>query len=312
MISTARILLVDDEPMVLQALTRQLRKHFTVFSAVSGAEGLALLAREGEMDVIVSDMRMPQMSGAEFLTACRVLYPETPRVLLTGHAEIEAAIAVVNEGQIFRYLMKPCEENELINALEAAVTKRQQRLQDIAQIRNARTQVDAAQHATAAHYQDSNLGVTNYEGFAIAVKDLLQKTHEHGEQASFILFTPSNFKKLKNSAAESLVNRAVKLMVELIRHLSPRSARLYSVAEAEIVIVLPNTEVQQAVDFARRVSEQFNGLAITTNNGAQLVGLGFGVVDIHSIEVVATAADILESLHQDEQTREMLRANQLD
>jgi len=115
-----RILCVDDEPNILDGLTRQLRHHFSVTIAVGGAAGLQKLEREGPFAVVVSDLRMPGMDGVAFLRSVREATPETVRVLLTGQADLNASIAAVNEGAIFRFLTKPCPPEILLPALQAA------------------------------------------------------------------------------------------------------------------------------------------------------------------------------------------------
>lgn len=116
-----RVLCVDDESMVLDGLKRSLRQHFTVVTASSGQAGLVELGEQEPFEVVVSDMRMPQMNGATFLRHCREQSPDTVRLLLTGQTDLEAAIAAVNEGHIFRFLSKPCPPDVLIPALQAAV-----------------------------------------------------------------------------------------------------------------------------------------------------------------------------------------------
>jgi response regulator RpfG family c-di-GMP phosphodiesterase len=114
------ILLVDDEVAILDGLRRQLRKRFTVHTATSGAEGLELLARE-PVAVVVSDMRMPQMDGATFLSRVRAEHPDVVRILLTGQADTQAAITAVNEGQIYRFLTKPCPPDVLLEEIGSGI-----------------------------------------------------------------------------------------------------------------------------------------------------------------------------------------------
>jgi response regulator RpfG family c-di-GMP phosphodiesterase len=116
--SKPRILCVDDEPLVLQGLQRNLRPLFDVRTAGGGHDGLTALREQGPFAVIVSDMRMPVMDGAQFLTQARALAPDTARILLTGHADLESALLAVNEGKIFRFLTKPCPPSDLIAALQ--------------------------------------------------------------------------------------------------------------------------------------------------------------------------------------------------
>src|SRR5918911_2964995 len=115
-----RVLCVDDEPNVLEGLRRTLGGHYRVRTAVGGAAGLEAIEREGPFAVVVSDLRMPEMDGVAFLSRVRQRSPDTVRVLLTGQADLDAAIAAVNEGHIFRFLSKPCAQPVLFQALAAA------------------------------------------------------------------------------------------------------------------------------------------------------------------------------------------------
>lgn len=116
-----RILCVDDEPHILAGLSTVLRRKFDVVTAEGGEAGLEAILRQGPFMVVMSDFAMPGMNGARFLSESRVMAPEAVRVLLTGHASFESAIAAVNDGSIFRLLTKPCPPDRLIHALEDAV-----------------------------------------------------------------------------------------------------------------------------------------------------------------------------------------------
>jgi CheY-like chemotaxis protein len=119
--ATPSVLCVDDESRILDGLRLTLRRGFDVLTATSGAEGLAMLKRMAGVAVVISDMRMPGMDGAAFLTQVKEQWPDSTRLLLTGEAGRDAAIAAVNEGQIFRFLTKPCAPENLVIAVEAAV-----------------------------------------------------------------------------------------------------------------------------------------------------------------------------------------------
>ena len=118
-----RVLCVDDEPYLLAGLVNTLRRRFDVHTAGSGADALELIARSPPFDVIVSDYRMPAMDGAEFLRRARPAAPGAVPVLLTGHATLEGAIAAVNEGRVFRILLKPCPPDILIGAIDEAIAQ---------------------------------------------------------------------------------------------------------------------------------------------------------------------------------------------
>ncbi len=118
-----RVLCVDDEPNLLAGLANTLRRRFDVATARSGPEALDLIARSNPFDVIVCDYRMPAMDGAEFLRRARDVASGAVPVLLTGHATLEGAIAAVNEGRVFRILLKPCPPEILIGAIDEAVSQ---------------------------------------------------------------------------------------------------------------------------------------------------------------------------------------------
>jgi ActR/RegA family two-component response regulator len=115
------ILCVDDDPNILAAFERQFRKTFTIETANGPQEGLAAIAKKGPFAVVVSDLRMPGMSGIEFLSAVRAQSPDTVRVMLTGQADMADAIAAVNQGAIFRFLLKPSSAIILGKVIESAL-----------------------------------------------------------------------------------------------------------------------------------------------------------------------------------------------
>ena len=109
----SKLLLVDDEPNLTSALVRSLdRTQFEIFTADSAQKGLMILAGN-DIDVVVSDERMPGMPGSEFLSEVRKKWPNTIRMILSGQADLEAAVRAINEGEVYRFLLKPCHPKEL-------------------------------------------------------------------------------------------------------------------------------------------------------------------------------------------------------
>ena len=116
-----KILLVDDEQNVLDALKRQLYKKYKVTTANGGPEGLETIRTKGPFAVIVSDMRMPQMNGAQLLAHAQKEAPDTTRIILTGYADLDSAIQVINEGHIYSFLTKPCPADALVTTVERGI-----------------------------------------------------------------------------------------------------------------------------------------------------------------------------------------------
>lgn len=119
----ARVLLVDDEPLVLEGLRRSVNKEFAADLAEGPEEGLGKLRKNGPYAVVVSDMCMPGMDGAEFLATVRIISPDSVRVMLTGHNDKEVAMRAVNEGRIFQFLSKPVNAEQLLAALHDCVAE---------------------------------------------------------------------------------------------------------------------------------------------------------------------------------------------
>lgn len=118
-----RILLLDDEPNILAALKRVLMDEpYEILDADSGEKGLEILHAK-PCKVVISDERMPGMGGAEFLSRVKDHFPETVRILLTGYASIDAAMKAVNDGEIYRFFMKPWDDTDLRMAIRSAIEK---------------------------------------------------------------------------------------------------------------------------------------------------------------------------------------------
>lgn len=117
------LLLVDDEASILSALRRLFRPlGYRILTAESAAAGLAILERE-TVDLIISDMRMPEMDGATLLKQVRQRWPQIMRILLTGYADISSTVAAINEGEIYRYIAKPWDDNEIQTVVREALAR---------------------------------------------------------------------------------------------------------------------------------------------------------------------------------------------
>lgn len=120
---TERVLLVDDDPNVLKAYERRLRRRFVVETALCSEEGVTAVNFLGPFAVIVSDMTMPRENGADFLARMVAVSPDSVRVMLTGNADQTTAARAVNTARVFRFLNKPCPADELEEAIEAGIAE---------------------------------------------------------------------------------------------------------------------------------------------------------------------------------------------
>jgi response regulator RpfG family c-di-GMP phosphodiesterase len=136
-----KILCVDDEPNILSSLRRLFRtRGYQVFTAEGGNAGLSILENES-VDLVISDMRMPEMDGACFLENVQARWPDTIRLLLTGYADIQSTIDAINRGEIYRYIAKPWDDNDLLLIVRQAIERKllereKQRLEELTQRQN--------------------------------------------------------------------------------------------------------------------------------------------------------------------------------
>jgi len=116
------LLIIDDEIEITKSIARQFRKKYQVFSATSAKEGMAIMEKE-HIQVILSDQRMPDMTGVDFFSVIKDKYPDALKLLITGYSDIEAVIGAINEGQVFRYVTKPWNPIELESIVKEAFEK---------------------------------------------------------------------------------------------------------------------------------------------------------------------------------------------
>lgn len=114
------LLLVDDEENILSALTRLLRRDgYRIFRATSGMAGLELLGQH-DVGVIVSDQRMPELTGVEFLSKVKDLYPDTVRIILSGYTDLNSVTDAINQGAVYKFLTKPWDDGLLRKNIDEA------------------------------------------------------------------------------------------------------------------------------------------------------------------------------------------------
>jgi CheY-like chemotaxis protein len=120
-----KVLFVDDDPDILSLYKKLLQKQFQIETALDGKEGLATLNELGPFAVVVADMHMPDMDGINFLTRVKEISPDSVRIMLTGNADLHTAMDAVNEGNVFRFLIKPCSSELLEQSLNAGLRQYQ-------------------------------------------------------------------------------------------------------------------------------------------------------------------------------------------
>lgn len=137
------ILIVDDEPDVLFSLKGLLRRDFQVFTAQSGADAMEILAGQ-DVHVVMTDQRMPRMTGTELMGKVRAKHPDAVRIIFTGYADTRAVVDAINSGELYRYISKPWDPDDLIDVLREAAQKYNETIAEAELLRGLEGYFDAA------------------------------------------------------------------------------------------------------------------------------------------------------------------------
>lgn len=149
----ASVLLVDDEGDILFSLKALLRREFDLFTADSGAEALRILA-ERPIRVVMSDQRMPGMTGVELLSQVKSFYPDTIRILFTGYADIKAVVDGINRGGLYRYLTKPWDPDDLLAVLHSAADAYERQTEQVQLLRELRLLLAETAQTSTSKWQE--------------------------------------------------------------------------------------------------------------------------------------------------------------
>ncbi|MCC6416922.1 MAG: response regulator [Gemmataceae bacterium] len=147
------LLVVDDEPDVCDSVHDLLRREFNVLKARSAAEGASLM-QEHEVHIIMTDQRMPQVTGVELLSRVRVGHPKAVRMLFTGYADLEAIIQAINQGHIFQFLKKPWQPEELEKAVREAAQEYERLVDQAEEVVRLRAELRGLYERVAALEQE--------------------------------------------------------------------------------------------------------------------------------------------------------------
>src|SRR6478735_7304332 len=142
----ARVLWVDENPRVVSTVTQAFQRHFAIVTAANGDAALKLLETDGPFAVLVADLCLPGIFNTTLFVRAREIAPDTVRVVFTGQVDVHTARAAVNEGEVFRLLLKPCAPEALFLGLQAAADRYRARLAEYAQIEQI---LHASLHALA-------------------------------------------------------------------------------------------------------------------------------------------------------------------
>ena len=219
------VLLVDDEENILKSLRRTLRRsEVDIVTATSGRDALYIMENT-EVDLVISDMRMPEMSGAEFLAEAARLYPNTIRILLTGYADLESTIAAVNEGRISRYLNKPWNDDEIRQIVEENLRSK------LLEVRNQQL----SQQLLEKNQQLEMMNTSLEEKVAERTEGLKQANREIIQGYEHMVMLASSIAAMRDESAADAASVKAAMAEEIARQLAMDEADIAAVRDAALL-----------------------------------------------------------------------------
>lgn len=284
-----RLLCVDDEANILNALKRLFRPHgYEILTADSGAQGLALLEK-GEVDLVISDMRMPEMDGAQFLEQVRLRWPTTMRILLTGHADMRSTIAAINQGEIYRYVSKPWVDNDMITVVRQAI--------DLKNLLHEKVRLEELTHRQNLELQTLNAGLEDVVAQRTAAlrkaMSSLEEAHDRLKKGFINSITVfANLIALRQGAPADYSRRVTELARRIARQMKLQDPDLQNITIAAMLCDIGKLGLPD------RIAEKaFNALSRDERDEVMKHPVR-GQAALMALEQLAEAARLIRSQHE--------------
>jgi diguanylate cyclase (GGDEF)-like protein len=278
------ILIVDDDRNILDAFGRQFRNKYRTVAAENGQHALALLDGGEQFAVVVADMCMPGMSGIDLLRAFRERSPDTVRVMLTGHPDVQTAAQAINEGHIFRYLTKPSDREALQSTIEAG----------IAEHRRIVRQKELETELRKIAYTDELTQINNRRRFMDLADRELARAKRFGHSVSVGMIDVDDFKAINDDFGHAVGDVVLQELARAIAE-SMREIDVFGrYGGEEFVMLLVETDTHGAVSVAERIRQKVSRIRLAAL-GDRHVSVSIGIASLHSGETLGellTRADV--------------------
>lgn len=297
------LLLVDDEEDIGAALTRLLRRDgYRILRAKSGKEGLALLA-QNEVGVIVSDQRMPEMTGVEFLTQVRELYPHTVRIVLSGYADLDSVKDAINHGAVYKFLTKPW-DNEMLcaNVYEAfrhyeLILEKERLVQDIQSANNLLAQVNLEFAASLEQKNNQIEHIVHYDPLTnlpnrLLFLDRLDQELAHAQRdermAAVMLVDLDRFKQVNDSFGHPIGDQLLQAVAKRLENHTRAGDTVARMGGDEFGFVLTGMKrSHDAGDFAQKILDSFARDPVSISDSEIFIAASIGI-SIYPLDGVNT------------------------
>lgn len=274
----ARILLVDDEPENLKALQRTLAEKFNSIAVTSALEALSLIEKE-DFAVVVSDQKMPQMQGIDFLAEVAKKNPVVTRVILTAHTEVADILQAINRAEIYRYILKPWENQELVATMQQAVERNQllrenQKL--IQELKDLNLNLEKAvekrtlelklanERLSELAMTDSLTGLLNKRAFSKKLLEEVDRSSRYHHALTVAMIDVDHFKHFNDTEGHVLGDEALKKISQILSGNLRKSDSVGRFGGEEFIVMMPETKMQSGLEICERLrasieQERFQG-----------------------------------------------------
>ncbi len=254
---SANILLVDDELSVLEGYRRSLRKQFKLDTAISGQEAIEMLCNNPHYAVIISDMRMPNMSGLELLSRARELSPDTVRIMLTGNSDQQTVVDAVNQGEVYRFLSKPCDSATLAAAIVDGIQRYQQSKSNQTLLQKSASKVKGlTQKLSHQALHDPLTGLDNRKSFELRLQQALESAQNEGQIHAVCYLDLDHFHVINDNYGIAAGDEFLKELAKILRSGRRKADMVARLAGDKFGILLDDCNLEEARKIIRQLHQK--------------------------------------------------------
>lgn len=304
MVNSHAVLLVDDEPENLRALERTLRSHFPTVTCESATEALQKLEKQS-FAVIISDQRMPQMVGTEFLSRAATKYPLTTRIILTAYTDSQNMLDAINRAEIYRYITKPWKNEELISAVSQGVERHRllsenRSLIEALESKNRRLEEKEKEltdlnrsleklveqrtvELRTANERLSELAMTdpltkihNRRSFMAKFQEELERSKRYRHAITLAMIDVDHFKKFNDSEGHPCGDEALRKIAQIFTSKLRKTDVLGRYGGEEFIVMMPETKLSVGAEICDRLRSAVDGEAFQGQKQAMFMTVSLG------------------------------------
>lgn len=289
-----KILIVDDDPNILQGYKRNLRKRFNLSTAAGGSEALLKIEEGGPFAIVVSDMRMPGMDGLQLLTRLKELQPDTIRIMLTGNADQKTAVDAVNKGEVFRFLTKPCDSENLALAIDAGLAQFNLIVGNRAVMEQSAQKVQLlAEKLTFQSQHDLLTGLANRQALEHALQHLLDTVRIDGKNHALCNIDLDNFHVINDTCGHFAGDECLRQIANLLSSQQRVEDVVSRLAGNQFAILIKDLQMDKAEQYVARLQALIRKFFFKWEDEVLDVNASIGLIHLNT--EYATVASLLSA-----------------